>query len=306
MKKRKNRAKIAFFCLFLIIFASACSPKPESSENTDYFIRDGAIYKLEPELRPEQVQLAADKINAQISAHPEMENIFVSIIPDKSYFVAAENGYPSMDYMEMVDIILENVETSEYIDLFGALKAGDYYRTDSHWRQESIIPVAQALCAAMGAAAPDEKDFVSAYIGDFQGVYSGLSGLSAEDDEMLVLESEATKSAIVTSAELEGALPVYAPEKFSGKEPYDVFLHGAQAVLTIENPDAAEKKELIIFRDSFGSSLAPLLIGSYSKITLVDLRYIMGDYVSEFVAFEGADVLFIYSTTLLNSGGILR
>ena len=193
----------------------------------------------------------------------------------------AENGYPSMDYMEMVDIILENVETSEYIDLFGALKAGDYYRTDSHWRQESIIPVAQALCAAMGAAAPDEKDFVSAYIGDFQGVYSGLSGLSAEDDEMLVLESEATKSAIVTSAELEGALPVYAPEKFSGKEPYDVFLHGAQAVLTIENPDAAEKKELIIFRDSFGSSLAPLLIGSYSKITLVDLRYIMGDYVSE-------------------------
>jgi len=87
---------------------------------------------------------------------------------------------------------------------------------------------------------------------------------------------------------------------------YDIFLSGAQAIQTIEVPNAESDRELIIFRDSFGSSITPLLTGAYSKITLVDLRYIAADFVDQFVEFEDQDVLFLYSTSLFNSGMLLK
>ena len=101
-------------------------------------------------------------------------------------------------------------------------------------------------------------------------------------------------------------MPVYTVKKFSGMDGYDVFLGGAQAVLSIENEEAETDKELILFRDSFGSSLAPLLINAYRKIILVDLRYIAADYVPQFIDIEDQDVLFIYSASLVNGAMVLK
>jgi hypothetical protein len=78
-------------------------------------------------------------------------------------------------------------------------------------------------------------------------------------------------------------------------------------LITIENPEAASDKELILFRDSFGSSIAPLLLGGYSKITMVDLRYISTDLLDNYIDFtKGQDVLFLYSTQILNNSFMLR
>ena len=41
-------------------------------------------------------------------------------------------------------------------------------------------------------------------------------------------------------------------------DPYSVFLSGSKSLLTITNPSADTDRELVIFRDSFASSLAPL------------------------------------------------
>ena len=42
----------------------------------------------------------------------------------------------------------------------------------------------------------------------------------------------------------------------------------------MENPKAETNRELVIFRDSFGSSIAPLFAEGYKKITLLDIRYL--------------------------------
>ena len=80
-----------------------------------------------------------------------------------------------------------------------------------------------------------------------------------------------------------------------------MFLSGSEPLITIENEHATTDKELIMFRDSFGSSIAPLFIEAYKKITLVDIRYIQSDFLENFIKFDNQDVLFIYSTTLLNN-----
>jgi len=68
-----------------------------------------------------------------------------------------------------------------------------------------------------------------------------------------------------------------------------------------EKTMAENSRELILFRDSFGSSIAPLLLDGYSKITLVDTRYIHPDLLGKFVDFRGCDVLFLYSILVLNT-----
>ena len=70
--------------------------------------------------------------------------------------------------------------------------------------------------------------------------------------------------------------------------------------MEINNPSAKTERELVIFRDSFTSSLAPLLVESYKTITLVDLRYINSSILDKYINFENQDVLFIYNSLILN------
>jgi hypothetical protein len=95
-----------------------------------------------------------------------------------------------------------------------------------------------------------------------------------------------------------------------------MFLSGNLSVVTIENPNATTEKEMIVFRDSFGSSLLPLLAEGYRKITVVDIRYIQSANLqvlrdqrtgAPLIDFKNADdVLFLYSTLVLNNSGTLR
>ena len=81
----------------------------------------------------------------------------------------------------------------------------------------------------------------------------------------------------------------------------EMFLSGPLSLVTIENPKCTSGKELIIFRDSFASSIAPLLAEGYTKITLADIRYLRSDFLDRFIAFKDQDVLFLYSTLVLNN-----
>ena len=64
--------------------------------------------------------------------------------------------------------------------------------------------------------------------------------------------------------------------------------------------------ELIVFRDSFGSSLAPLLVQGYARVTLVDIRYLQPELLGQLLDFHGQDVLLLYSTLVLNSAGAIK
>jgi hypothetical protein len=77
-------------------------------------------------------------------------------------------------------------------------------------------------------------------------------------------------------------------------------------VITIKNKENESGRRLVVFRDSFGSSIAPLWIEGYSEIVLVDLRYIPSDMLEEYVDFTNADVLFLYSTMMLNNSRAMR
>jgi len=100
--------------------------------------------------------------------------------------------------------------------------------------------------------------------------------------------------------------PIYDFERFGGIDPYDFFLRGPQPLIILENESAPER-ELYLFRDSFGSSLAPLLTAAYSKIYVIDLRYINFLLLDMFIEFNpGSDVLFMYGSPIFNNPSVLQ
>jgi len=277
------------------------------ADNNGIYLHDGGVYKLEYPLNEQQVTYAA-KLLESIAANMLTENnrAYYAIIPDKNFGTAAVNGYPSIHYPRMFSLIREYLKTSTEIDLTDCLNASDYYRTDPHWRQEAIFPVAERIASAMGVSIDGEQAYERQTFGDFYGAYYGQSALPVAPDKLVFLESAVTDACTVSSVETDAVTRVYTPEEYDGMDAYDVFLSGAAALLTIENPLAKTDRELIIFRDSFGSSLAPLLLSGYSRVTLVDLRYIASSQLERFITFGDQDVLFLYSTLILNSGGMLR
>ena len=152
--------------------------------------------------------------------------------------------------------------------------------------------------------AEDPKVFL--YGEDFAGVYAGQSALPLPAETMIYLTSPVLDGATVYDYETQKTSGLYDLEELWGRDPYDLYLSGAAALQVIENPACDSGRELVLFRDSFGSSMAPLLVPGYSRITLVDLRYLSSSLLDQYLTGEGQDVLFLYSPGILNSNNLLK
>ena len=272
-------------------------------DNNGIYIADGYAAEMEYPLDQSSLRRALQQFGKVYEKYLKDtgSTVFAAVIPDKSYYLAEDNGYLTMDYEEMFRQVREGMPWATYVELADCLSVSDYYYTDTHWRQERILPVAQRLAAALGVTAPKPEDYTQTPLErPFYGVYYGQAALPMESEVLYILENDLLKECSVYNHETGKMTPVYDPEKLDAKDPYDVFLSGAQSLLTVTNPNAKTDRELIVFRDSFASSLVPLLLQDYATVTLVDIRYVSPELLGRFLDFHGQDVLFLYSTLVLN------
>ncbi len=125
-------------------------------------------------------------------------------------------------------------------------------------------------------------------------------------DTLFLLENETLAGCRVYNYETDTYAGVYDRKKLAGRDPYEVFLSGPVSLLRLENPQADPERELIVFRDSFAGPLIPLLAQGYKNIYLVDVRYLSPVMLGRFLDFHGQDVLFLYSTLVLNNSNALQ
>ena len=270
----------------------------------DIYIEDGYAAKLEYPLDEDSLNRALSNFRRINDLYLENSNVYLAVVPDKGYYLAEQNGYPAMDYEALFETVrTETLDYATYIDLTEQLSIENYYRTDTHWKQETLIGVADLLAQAMGARLTDTAYTETVATDHFLGVYSGQAALPLEPDRLCYLTGETLPALEVFCWDTGEpvASPLYDLEKAAGKDGYELYLSGSLALITIDNPNAEEERELVMFRDSFGSSLAPLLTSGYRRITLVDTRYLSPAFLGRFIDFDGADILFLYSTSVLNN-----
>lgn len=273
------------------------------SDNNRIYIADGYAAEMEYPLDEASVIHALSQFQKVYDRYLAENDcrIYTAIVPDKGYYLAEENGYLSMDYDRLFGLVRQYMPWSVQVDLTEKLRIGDYYFTDTHWRQEKLFDVATTLSRAMGITAPRMEGYTAVEVErPFYGVYYGQAALPMDPDTMYILQSDLLEDCRVYNFVTDSYGDIYDMERLTGKDMYEVYLSGAQSLLRIENPNALTDRELVVFRDSFGSSLVPLLVQDYASVTLVDIRYIQVGVLGRYVDFENADVLFLYSTLVLN------
>jgi len=281
----------------------------QQRDNNGIYVENGYAGKLEYPLNSVSVSYAMKRLGFIYQQYLKGTDskIYMTVIPDKGYYLARSNGYPAMDYEKLLADVSAQMPWAQQVDITKILEISDYYRTDTHWRQESLLEVAQALCKAMDVTPPKSEDYTQTLVTQqFYGVYYGQAALPMASEPLYIMENKMLSACRVYNHETGKYGSIYDIEKLAGLDPYEVYLSGAQALLTIENPQSYTQKELIIFRDSFGSSLTPLLMQDYKTVTLVDIRYISPAVLGEYLTFHGQDVLFAYSTLILNNSTSLK
>lgn len=267
-------------------------------DNNDLFEKDGSIYKIEYPLNKNNLQQSLNKINHVYDQYLQNMNVYYAIIPDKNYYLENDD-HLKMDNTQLIEISKDHLKQMQYIDITKSLSLKDYYKTDLHWKQENLGNVVTTIEKHMNLNNTQKKGLYEIKeMGDFYGAYFGQLGVNVLPDKLNVVSNKVLENCVTYNYEMKKQGKIYEKPKTADK--YDIYLSGATPLITIDNPNATTEKELLLFRDSFGSSLAPLLVENYKKITLIDLRYMSDKLLENYITFNQQDVLFLYSALVLN------
>ena len=271
--------------------------------NNLYLYDDYIIEEIFP-LNSNSINNLTNKINYIKDTYlNNNSNIYYTIIPDKNYFV--NNGNLKLDYNKLQDMMKNNLTNINYINIFDKLTLDNYYKTDTHWKEEDLFNVANTIANQMNFDITNNNNVVNT-ITTFKGSYAGRLSVTKDIDTIKTISNPSTLNSSVYNYETKKYTDIYDYTKINSLDKYDIYLSGAVPIIDITNNNTSSDKELIVFRDSYGSSLIPLLIEGYKKITVIDIRYISSKILNKYIDFNDQDVLFMYSILTINNSFSIR
>lgn len=270
--------------------------------NNLYLYDDYIIEEIFP-LNSNSINNLTNKINYIKNTYlNNNSNIYYTIIPDKNYFV--NNGNLKLNYNKLQDMMKNNLSNINYINIFDKLTLDNYYKTDTHWKEEDLFNVANTIANQMNFDITNNN--VVNTITTFKGSYAGRLSVTKDIDTIKTISNTSIDNSSVYNYETKKYTDIYDYTKINSLDKYDIYLSGAVPIIDIINNNTSSDKELIVFRDSYGSSLIPLLIEGYKKITVIDIRYISSKILNKYIDFNDQDVLFMYSILTINNSFSIR
>lgn len=281
----------------------------QKKENQGTFILKDNLFQSNNEINEKSVSHLTSKIKEVSNTYFQNQSIYFAMIPDKNYYIQ-DDSIPKINYKELETSLKKQLPNNiNWIDLKETLNLNSYYQTDIHWKQESLEETIKKIREHMNLEMYPFPNNQKTYNPFYGALFSRLPS-NIKPDTLTYVTDLNIENAQVYNYEKQKMQKVYEERFLKNIDSYDVFLAGATPLLTIQNPLQANGKELILFRDSFGSSLAPLLIANYSKITMIDLRYINSTLLKDIPELNlqnsPADILFLYSVPIINNSFALK
>ena len=89
-------------------------------ENNGLAVEDGYIVKIEQDFVDKNVEYSIGKLQTYYEQFIKDNGgkHYISLIPDKNYFLGKDYGYPAPDYESLTNKVTEALPNMEYIDIF--------------------------------------------------------------------------------------------------------------------------------------------------------------------------------------------
>jgi hypothetical protein len=260
-----------------------------------------------------------DKSIAGINNFAATHNIetYFMLVPTAAAIYADElpENAPNADQAAFTEEVYGKLDPKiTSINIYPVMEAGRddyiYYRTDHHWTTRGAYGAYLYLGAVMGyepIRSFDRETAATDFLGSLYSkvLYDGVKSDTVE----FIIPTEETKITSVEVTKEYGVPPavyssVYFREFLDKKDKYSAFLGSNQPLVTINSN--AGGGNLLIIKDSYANSIAPLLAENYGKITLLDMRYIQTG-IDDIIDVSDYDkVLFIYNVSSFMSDSHLR
>ena len=242
------------------------------------------------------------KTNELANTYFKDQDCYFIAIPRKNDY--SERYFPDDLSFDDIKKQLDDKLSLPMIAIADLLSLDSYYKTDIHWRQEALPKVAERIVESLGDTYHRE-DVKLQNAGTFYGALYARSFFDTAKDELYYVDLD-LNGVKVFDLEKDAYVKVYDESAITSPDAYDLFLDGPSAYLKITNEKVNNGQKLIVFRDSFASSLLPLFINSYEEIEVLDLRYYSESLLDELELASDAKVLFIYGSEFINQSGALR
>lgn len=225
-----------------------------------------------------------DKMKHIVSDYPSA-NAYSFLIPNKQYYMGETKAFHQMQDA-LQSPYIEDLQVHDLLDL------NSYYKGDPHIKQDGYVNLLDDIVMKLQLQKKDDALHKSCDI-SFHGAYGAQSAYRSMKEPMCVYSSDTIEEAEVFYLDDKQQQRIYVREHALGMDPYSVFSNGPSSFMKIENKYDTDGKSLLMVRDSFASSLAPLLIPYYQTIYMVDLRYTSWDYIRDQVS-DVDDIVFVY------------
>ena len=242
----------------------------------------------------------ASYVNAYKEALPNV-NVYSMVLPTASSFYLPEKysdlAQSEKEDFDRIDEALANVIS---VDAYYALNAHKdeavYSRTDHHWQPLGAYYAAQQFAYAAGVPFTDlseyEKVTLPGYVGTLY-MYTQSATLLNNPEDFVYYKPKSPVS--VTQYDTHFGSPVAAdllldPTDMPNSGYYMVF--GSDERIVQVNTECKNGRTLVIFKDSYGNALLPMLTGSFENIYLCDIRYFDLNAIEFIKNVQATDLLF--------------
>ncbi len=242
----------------------------------------------------------ASYLNAYKEKLPNV-NVYSMVLPTSSSFYVPDK-YKDLTQSEKEDFdrIAAALQNVTPVDAYSALEAHKneaiYSRTDHHWQPLGAYYAAEAFAKAANVPFAPLSDYETVTVPNYVGtlyMYTQSATLMDNPEDFVFYRPKTNLE--VTQYDTNFNNPVAAnllldPAPMPNSGYYMVF--GSDERIVHVNTECKNGRTLVIFKDSYGNALLPVLTSSFENIYLCDIRY-FGPNAVEFVNRVGAtDLLF--------------
>lgn len=234
-------------------------------------------------------------IASYIMIAPTSQEIFSSKLPSYAGLLSQktfiDNVYKSTEGVGTIDCLSQLAgHSDEYI----------YYRTDHHWTSLGAFYAYNAAAKSLGYSALGYGSFnIETASSEFRGtLFSKTLDDRITPDEMTYFHPSSGEQKIKMTCNSGSGIntydSLYVREFLDQKDKYSSFTGSNVPIVDIRT-EVDNGKSLLVIKDSYAHSLVPFLANHYSRITMVDMRYINSD-LNMFVDLDSYDqALFMYN-----------
>ncbi len=256
------------------------------TEISGIYTEDNRMMEAWKEYDHELLNKNLNAINGFAERFPDIDMYFMLAPNAQEIYSNTLPAYAPVEsqkaYIKTVYDALTNFEgtVDAYSVLNNARNEYIYYRTDHHWTSLGAYYAYTAAASKLGITPYQLSDFAIEHASNsFRGtLYSKTLDLGVTPDivDIYTLTENAPTITLSIMDDKGGYSThdgLYYREYLDKKDKYSTFLGTQQPIINIET-GIDNGKSILVIKDSYANSFIPFLANHYSKITMIDLRFI--------------------------------